>query len=302
MANKVNNLNYANTFGDWLISTNKLVGEVNALGFSTYTKPTGTIYLNDPTLGLQVTSNAIVSGALFVQGIGSHATVQNNLNVGGTISGNVNGNLIAANTTVTGNLIVTGSIVGNVAAADLPATGVVAKTYGDASNIPVINVGADGRLYSVSNTNVYIPPSTPISNDTANNVTRYITFTDSITGNLTSIYTSSTNLSFNPYTGTVTAGSFSATSDQRLKENVETIYNALNTVEQLRGVTFTWKSNQINSLGVIAQEVEKVLPEVITEADGLKHVSYGNIVGVLIEAIKELNQKVQQLENQINKE
>lgn len=81
MANTVNYLSYANTFGDWVVTTNNLVRENNDLAANNFVKPTGTLFLNDNTLGLQVANNAIVAGQLSVQGIGSSAYVQNNLRV-----------------------------------------------------------------------------------------------------------------------------------------------------------------------------------------------------------------------------
>jgi hypothetical protein len=81
MANTVSILSYANTFGDWVVQTNALTRENNDLAANNYVKPTGTLYLNAPSLGLQVANNAIVAGQLQVQGIGSSAYVQNNLRV-----------------------------------------------------------------------------------------------------------------------------------------------------------------------------------------------------------------------------
>lgn len=80
MANTISNLSYANTFGDWVVATNLLVKENNDFAANNYVKPTGTMYLNDPTLGLQ-SSNTIVAGQLAVQGTGSSAYIQNNLRV-----------------------------------------------------------------------------------------------------------------------------------------------------------------------------------------------------------------------------
>ena len=82
MANTVSILSYANTFGDWIVTTNALAKENNDFAANNYSKPTGTLYLNDPTLGLQVANNAIVAGQLQVQGVGSSASIQNNLTVG----------------------------------------------------------------------------------------------------------------------------------------------------------------------------------------------------------------------------
>lgn len=95
--------------------------------------------------------------------------------------------------------------------------------------------------------------------------------------------------------GDLTAsGEITAYSDVRLKSNIIQIDNALAKVANLRGVYFD-KDNK-RGLGVIAQEVEQVLPEVVTQGE-YKSVAYGNIVGVLIEAIKELKAEVEELKN-----
>lgn len=87
-------------------------------------------------------------------------------------------------------------------------------------------------------------------------------------------------------------GTLFETSDITLKKNVETFPNALSTVEKLRGVEFDWKSTDNHSAGVIAQELEAVLPYLVSNSDGIKSVNYTAIIGVLIEAIKELSDKV----------
>ena len=81
MANTISILSYANTFGDWIVTTNALAKENNDLAANNYIKPTGTLYLNSPTLGLQVANVAIIQGQLQVQGTGSSAYIQNNLRV-----------------------------------------------------------------------------------------------------------------------------------------------------------------------------------------------------------------------------
>ena len=73
-------------------------------------------------------------------------------------------------------------------------------------------------------------------------------------------------------------------------------------VSQMNGVYYDWiDKHNTGSVGVIAQEIEKILPEVVSTNDrGLKTVSYGNIVGVLIEAIKEQQVRIEELERKIN--
>lgn len=88
-----------------------------------------------------------------------------------------------------------------------------------------------------------------------------------------------------------------AYSDRRLKENIFTYDNALETVRELRGVRFNKINNSKTSIGLIAQEVNAVLPEAvhIDEASGYLSVAYGNIVGVLVEAIKEQDEEIDTL-------
>ena len=105
-------------------------------------------------------------------------------------------------------------------------------------------------------------------------------------------------------TGTITASgdisAFGSISDINRKENIVRIENALDKLSQLGGYTFTYIDNGLESTGVIAQEVEKVLPEAVYETiapDGTdtKAVRHGNMIGLLIEAINELRREVEQL-------
>ena len=98
--------------------------------------------------------------------------------------------------------------------------------------------------------------------------------------------------------GSITSsGNITAYSDLKLKTEIHTIKNSLDMVSKLRGVNYKWLSNNQADIGVIAQEVEEVLPEVVKETDdGIKTVDYGRMVCVLIESIKELNAKVKILE------
>lgn len=111
--------------------------------------------------------------------------------------------------------------------------------------------------------------------------------------------------------GNVTfAGDVTAFSDARLKENIETIKNPIDIIKQIRGVSYNWIESGKKSIGVIAQEIEQV-PElaclVSENADDgssefrQKNVAYGNMVGVLIEAIKEQQSEIDQLKELVKK-
>jgi hypothetical protein len=95
------------------------------------------------------------------------------------------------------------------------------------------------------------------------------------------------------------AGNVTAFSDVRLKKDIETIDGALDLVSRMRGVRFTRIENDERNVGVVAQEMLEVLPEVVQQGvgdDDTLSVAYGNLVGVLIEAIKELEARVAELE------
>jgi hypothetical protein len=98
-------------------------------------------------------------------------------------------------------------------------------------------------------------------------------------------------------TGTIRAtGNVIAFSDARVKENIKTIDSALEKVNKLRGVEFNKIGEEKTCIGVIAQEVEEVLPEVVeTDDNGMKAVAYGNMVGLLIEAMKEQQKQIDEL-------
>jgi hypothetical protein len=100
----------------------------------------------------------------------------------------------------------------------------------------------------------------------------------------------------------VSAAGFLYSSDRTLKKDIETIANPLAKVSQLRGVDFTWKKDGRKDTGLIAQEVEKVIPQaVITNSEtGLKSVEYGNLVGVLIEAVKAQQSQIDALKAEVN--
>ena len=104
---------------------------------------------------------------------------------------------------------------------------------------------------------------------------------------------STTRFTFDDVGHFTATGNVTAYSDRRLKSDIVTIPNALDTVSKLRGVNFTKDGKA--STGVIAQEVQEVIPEVVHEGEEYLSVAYGNLVGVLIEAVKELKAEVDAL-------
>ena len=125
--------------------------------------------------------------------------------------------------------------------------------------------------------------------------TYYVAFSDVSSGQ-SDVNVNTTQLTFNPGLGNlVVGGTITTNSDRKLKTNIETLDGGLNKVLSMRGVRYLRKDTNETQIGVIAQEVEEVIPEVVY-GDDVKSVSYGNIVAVLIEAIKEQNKRIDELE------
>jgi hypothetical protein len=109
-----------------------------------------------------------------------------------------------------------------------------------------------------------------------------------------SIVASQANIS-----GVCTALDFNSTSDKTLKNNIQTIENPIEKVLQINGVLFEWKETGEKSAGVIAQEVESVIPEIIKENNGSKTVNYNGLVGLLIESVKNQQEQINILKEEI---
>ena len=103
------------------------------------------------------------------------------------------------------------------------------------------------------------------------------------------------------FTGTVTALDFASPSSIALKTNVHTLENAMETVNRLRGVRFNWKDSGKPAVGLIAEEVNEVVPEVVAHEGGTaKGVNYANLVAVLVEAVKEQQKTIDEQQAEID--
>jgi len=99
--------------------------------------------------------------------------------------------------------------------------------------------------------------------------------------------------------GVVTATDFNSTSDVKLKTNVQTIENPIDKVLQINGVSFNWIADNRPSMGVIADEIEKVLPELVSDTDP-KTVNYNGLIGLLIECIKTQQVEIENIKKKLN--
>lgn len=152
-----------------------------------------------------------------------------------------------------------------------------------------------GSAGSVANTGIIGLVGPTITDDTTSSGARYVTFTTQTSGTQTIANVSSSKLTFVPSTGTLSATVMTSTSDENLKENIVEISNALNTVMRLKGVEYNWKDTGEKGMGLIAQDVEKIIPYLIAENENGKSVMYQNMIGLLVQAIKELKQEIDRL-------
>lgn len=166
--------------------------------------------------------------------------------------------------------------------------------FGNSNDLQIFHDGSNSYIQSATgNLNITTAGGSKFALTAANNsdVTLYY-------NGLARITTTSAGATT---TGTHTATNFNTTSDATLKTNVETLTGSLDAVKALRGVSFDWIESGNSEVGVIAQEVEAVIPDLVsTNDEGIKSVKYGNIVAVLIEAIKEQQEQIDALKEQLN--
>jgi hypothetical protein len=204
-------------------------------------------------------------------------------------------------------VVSSGSSVLNVNASGIRVTGIVTATsfFGDGSGLTGAGIGSTGSINTsgiitatsfFGNGSGLTGAGSTVFNDLTTNQEFFPLFTSTIAGTITASGISTSKLTYNPSSGEVTAVDFNSTSDVNLKTNIHTVENALETVSSLRGVSFDWKENGKKSYGVIAQELQEILPDLVKNAE-VKSVNYNGIIGVLIEAVKELKKEIEELKN-----
>ena len=198
------------------------------------------------------------------------------------------------NTGVTSAAAGTGiSVSASTGGVTITNTGVTSVTAGSG-----ISVSASTGGVTITNTST--GPS--ISNDTTTNATYYPVWATATTGSFSTAGVSSTKFTFNPSTGTASATIFSATSDERLKDEITIITDALAKIKQLRGINYKWKDSGLAGTGLSAQDVQRVVPEAVVVApNGDLSVAYGNLLGLLVEGMKDLAAQVEELKLKVVK-
>jgi hypothetical protein len=267
------------------------------------------VYRNGIKLG--TADYAATSGTAIVLGTGAitgdliqvvYFTAVAVTNVVNTFSAGTTG--FTPSTATTGAVTLAGTLAvgnGGTGATTFTTNGVL---YGNGTSaVGVTAAGTTGQVLTATTSGAptWAAAAGATITGTTTSGTYYVVGTTSTSGSLTTASISNTNaVSYNASTGALTAVSMVSSSDERLKSNIQTLTNAVQTVENLRGVSYL--RNDRPEIGVVAQEVEKVLPMLVHEdPEGYKSVAYGNMVGLLIEAVKELSAEVKVLKAELNK-
>jgi hypothetical protein len=284
----INQLSTANTFQQWLIATQSLIEKSNF-----YEDRTNLVFEtanNTSNIANLVFANAAVVNAQTTIVLTTYSDTLNTYN--NTVSVYANTlNTYNSTVTVLTDAQNTSNVIVNRANSFANTINVTAQNASDTANASLAtSQNAANLIYT-------------IQDDITSNITLYPAMMDSNTGTPNTAYVSSEKLYYNPLTGQLSATNFDSLSDVNKKTNIETIGNALELVMMMRGVTFKWKDNGHKSMGLIAQELEAIIPEVVITNDrGEKSVTYGSLIGLLVESIKDLNKQVIEIQSFINKE
>lgn len=275
-------LSYAPTAGSTSITTLGTIGTGTWQG-SIISSTYGGTGINNGGRTLAVNTN---SGSINFSLASTTLTVANNASVSGTNTGD-------QTITLTGD--VTGSGTGSFATT-LANSGVTSGNYGSASAVPVLSVDAKGRITSISTAS--ISAGLTISDDTTTNATRYLTFTSAISGSVSSENVSSTKLTFNPSTGTLTATAVTASSDERLKSNwTDLPTDFLERLSEVKHGIYDRIDAPVTQVGVSGQSLFGVLPNAVALGeDGYLSVNYG---GAALVAAIALSKQVIELKQQL---
>jgi len=286
----IGNVTVGGATTDLIVNGDARVTGILTVGSSSLTLNGDTNTINGVTI-----SSGIITASSFVGALTGNATGLSgtpNLTVGVVTATSFSGAVTGTATSTTNIPNLSGDLTSANTVTTLATVNGNTGSFGSGSAIPTITVNAKGLITAVTTTAV--TSGTTITDDTSTDATRYIVFEDITSGTSSAANVSSTKLTYNPSTGTLTAIDLNATSDINLKENIHTVENALETVSSLRGVSFDWKETGKSSYGVIAQELEEILPELVKQGE-VKSVNYNGIIGVLIEAVKELKKEVEEL-------
>ena len=290
------------TLGSLAVTNNVSAGAFLTAGNSTAAnfQTTGNVDANNLRVTTNSTVGTVVSGTWNGASIGTAYTDAKVTSVNGS-TGAVTGLATTAGTLAQFGATTSSQLAGVIS----DETGSGALVFATSPTLVTPDLGTPSAVVltnasgTANNLTANIANFITVTDDTSTNATRYPVFANGTSGAITE-QVSSTKLFFNPSTGLLTSTDYNSSSDKRLKTNIKTIENALDKVIALRGVTFDWKEGGAKAIGLIAQEAENVIPEIVSQDDnGYLGIKYNNLIGVLVEAIKDQQEQINTLRKQI---
>jgi len=311
-----------------LSGSNTIINVGPTAGIGTVSINTGTnlgIGSATPTSKLDVVGDAkftgVVTATTFIGALTGTATTATNIDISATSSGDTTTYVVLVGNNVTGGqqpFIDNGSLTYNASTNVLTAGG---GFSGDGSALTNLNgsqitsgtISGDRGVTSGSTSSSFIEyngttktagqfdgGTTDPNSTTRLNYDGYFystrLYSDSaIVGSAVTVNSSGINV-----TGIVTATDFNSASDAKLKTNIQPIVDPIGKITQINGVSFNWIKDNKPSMGVIADELQRVLPELVSDTDP-KTVNYNGLIGLLIEVVKEQQHQIQSLEERITR-
>jgi hypothetical protein len=298
---KAKSLAVGSTYSQFTVSQAGVVVAFNSIT-GTSLNTAGAVSANSLAIGTSNNKFTVSSTGIVVSANSITATTGSITATAGSVTGT---SLSAGTGTITGGAITGTSL--NAGSGLITTTGAVnANSLAIATNkFTVSNVGAviaadevKAKSLAIGTNNTQFTVSAAGAIVAASSITATSITGTSLSAGSGSITGASLNVGAGAITsgaiiasGAITAVSFNSTSSLRYKQNIQPLCNALNIIEKLQGVTFDWKETGKSDIGLIAEQVNNVVPEfVLKDQEGLPQaVDYGKLTSILIEAVKELS-------------
>jgi hypothetical protein len=221
----------------------------------------------------------------------------------GIFSGNLNGASVVANTVN----VATSSASSNFKVSFVNTTASATGNYTllqDSEATFTYNPSTNTLTAGIFSGNLNGAPNVAVANTDNEFKVLFANTTANTTGNYNLLQDSETTFTYNPSTSTLTAGNFNSTSDIRVKENIRIIPDALEKLDILSGYLFNFIGQPSDSAGLLAQELQEVLPQCVTEVNGILHVNYSGALALLLQGFKEyrnyMDNNIEYLESRLD--
>jgi hypothetical protein len=194
------------------------------------------------------------------------------------------------------NVSITGGTITGITNFESNSVSITGGTITGITDLNIADGGTGASTAAAARANlgveigVDVQTQVQVNNETSSTSTLFPTFINNTSGNLPdTVNVSDTKLTYQPSTGTLNATNFNALSDITFKENIKTVDSSLEKIMMMNPVEFNWKDNKHHSSGLIAQEIETVLPHLVsTSNEGIKSINYAGLSAYLISAMQEI--------------